>query len=200
MAKNKPSRKFNYLKAVVIVHGKSELQMCKFIKSNLRIEMEIISNKNGKLPIQISGLTNRLNGNDIKDLNSICNKYKKDDIDEKFKIFAIMDTDDCSDEQKNNYKNKTMFKKHWVYDYICPIYNDSNLEEVLIKAGIKYKSKSSKKMKKEYIEIFPTDEKYIKSDTIQIEEFYKKLSEIEVTDISNMHEFIKFCLDNKLEF
>ena len=84
-----------------------------------------------------------------------------------------MDTDDCSDEQRNNYKNKTMFKKHWAYDYMCPIYNDSNLEEVLIKAGIKYKSKSSKKMKKEYIEIFPTDEKYIKSDTIQIEDFIK---------------------------
>ena len=198
MAKDISSRKPNYLKAVVIVHGKSELQMCKFIKNNLRIEMEIISNKNGKLPIQISGLTNRLNGNDIKDLNSICNKYKKDDIDEKFKIFIIMDTDDCSDEQRNNYKNKTMFKKHWAYDYICPIYNDSNLEKVLIKAGIKYKSKSYKKMKKEHIEIFPTDEKYIKSDTIQIKEFYEKLSE--VTDISNMHEFIKFCLDNKTEF
>lgn len=196
MAKNKPLRKLNYLKAVVIVHGKSELRIYKFIKRNLRIEMEYIANDNGKLPIQISSLINRLNGNDIKDLNSICNKYKKDDIDEKFKIFAIMDTDDCSEEEKNNYKNKTMFKKNWAYDYICPIYNDGNLEEVLIKAGIKYKSKSFKKMKREYIEIFPTDRN--KKDAIQIEEFYKKL--LKVKDISNMHEFIKFCLDNKVEF
>lgn len=196
MAKNKPLRKLNYLKAVVIVHGKSELRIYKFIKRNLRIEMEYIANDNGKLPIQISSLINRLNGNDIKDLNSICNKYKKDDIDEKFKIFAIMDTDDCSEEEKNNYENKTMFKKHWAYNYIYPIYNDGNLEEVLIKAGIKYKSKSSKKMKREYIEIFPIDNN--KKDTIQIKKFYEKL--LKVKNISNMHEFIKFCLDNKAEF
>ena len=196
MEKNKPLRNLNYLKAVIIVHGKSELQIYKFIKNNLRIKMEYIANKNGESSIQIPGLLKRLNGKDIKDLNSICNKYKKDDIDEKFKIFAIMDTDDCSEEEKNNYKNKTMFKKNWAYDYICPIYNDGNLEEVLIKAGIKYKSKSFKKMKREYIEIFPTDRN--KKDAIQIEEFYKKL--LKVKDISNMHEFIKFCLENKSEF
>ncbi|TKZ32035.1 hypothetical protein [Brachyspira catarrhinii] len=110
-----------------------------------------------------------------------------------------MDTDDCSDEQRNNYKNKSMFKKHWAYDYICPIYNDSNLEEVLIKAGvIALENKSTKQIKRDYIKIFPTD--INKKDAIQIKEFYKKLSEIEVADISNMHEFIKFCLDNKVEF
>lgn len=91
-----------------------------------------------------------------------------------------------------------MFKKHWAYDYICPIYNDGNLEEVLEKAGIKYRSKYSKEMKKEYIEIFPTDKRYINNDTIQIEEFYEKLSKVK--NISNMHKFIKFCLDNKMEF
>lgn len=199
MVKNKQTRKLNYLKAVVIVHGKSELQLCKFIKNNLRIEMEIISNKNGKYPIQISSLMNRLNGDDIKDSNSICNKYKKDDIDEEFRIFTIMDTDDCSNnEKKNNYKNKNMFKEHWTCSYIEPIYNDGKLEEVLIKAGIKYRNKHSKEIKKEYIEIFPTDEKYIKNDIIQIEEFYKKL--LKVKNISNMHKFIKFCLDNKVEF
>lgn len=40
--KNKQAniKKLNYLKAVVIVHGKSELQICKFIK-------EEFENKNG---------------------------------------------------------------------------------------------------------------------------------------------------------
>lgn len=203
--KQSKSKKLNYLKAVVIVHGKSELQMCEFIKNNLRIKMGFISNNKRKSSIQISGLLKRLNGKDIKGFNSFRKKYEDDIeiIDKKllsnnFKIFTIMDTDDCSDEQRNNYKNKTMFKKHWAYDYICPIYNDSNLEEVLIKSDMKYKSKDSKEMKKEYIEIFPTDEKYIKSDTIQIEEFYQKL--LKVKNISNMHEFIKFCLENKSEF
>ena len=98
MEKNKPLRNLNYLKDVIIVHGKYELQIYKFIKNNLRIKMEYIANKNGESSIQIPGLLKRLNGKDIKDLNSICNKYKKDDIDEKFKIFAIMDTDDFSEE------------------------------------------------------------------------------------------------------
>lgn len=31
-----------YLKAIVIVHGKSEKQICDFIKSNLRLKMEVI--------------------------------------------------------------------------------------------------------------------------------------------------------------
>lgn len=91
-----------------------------------------------------------------------------------------------------------MFKNHWYYDYIYPIYNHNSLEEVLKKSGIKFRSKFYKGMKKEYIKIFPTDKKYIKNDTVQIEEFYKKL--LKVKDISNMHEFIKFCLDNKVEF
>lgn len=202
MSKNKSLIKFNYLKAVVIVHGKSELQMCKFIKRNLRIKMEFISKDSGKSSIQITSLKDRLNGKDIKDFNSFFKKYEdeieiiNDKLSTNFKMFIIMDTDDCSEEEKNNYKNKTMFKKHWAYNYICPIYNDGNLEEVLIEAGIKYKSKSFKKMKREYIEIFPTDRN--KKDAIQIEEFYKKL--LKVKDISNMHEFIKFCLENKSEF
>ena len=200
--KQSKSKKLNYLKAVVIVHGKSELQMCEFIKNNLRIKMEFISNNKGKSSIQISGLLKRLNCKDIKGFNYFCKKYEddieiiNDKLSTNFKMFIIMDTDDCSEEENNNYKNKTMFKKHWAYNYICPIYNDGNLEEVLIKAGIKYKSKSFKKMKREYIEIFPTDRN--KKDAIQIEEFYKKL--LKVKDISNMHEFIKFCLENKSEF
>lgn len=203
--KNKQAniKKLNYLKAVIIVHGKSELRMCNFIKSNLRIKMEFISKDSGNSSIQITSLKVRLNCKDIKDFDSFCKKYKDDIeiVDKKlsnnFRIFIIMDTDDCSKEEKNNYKNKTMFKKHWAYDYICPIYNDGNLEEVLKKAGIiNLKNKSTKQIKKDYIKIFPTDRN--KKDTIQIKEFYEKL--LKVKNISNMHEFIKFCLDNKKEF
>ncbi|WP_181039155.1 hypothetical protein [Brachyspira murdochii] len=47
------SYKGNYLKAIVIVHGKSELQMCDFIKNNLKLKIDIISKDNGKHSIQI---------------------------------------------------------------------------------------------------------------------------------------------------
>ena len=190
------SYKENYLKAVVIVHGKSELQMCNFIKTNLRLKIDIISKNKGKCSIQISSVMKRLKGKDINTLKNFITKYKDNleiedkKINDDFRIFIIMDTDDCkNDEEKNNFINKNMFKNHWAYNYIVPIYNNDNLECVLNKAKIKVEKK------KDYIKIFPTDKKYIKSDTIQIEEFYQKL--LKVKNISNMHEFIKFCLDNK---
>lgn len=108
-----------------------------------------------------------------------------------------MDTDDCKEEEKNNFINKNMFQNYWAHKYIVPIYNIRNLEDVLIKSKVIDKNTiKNKRDKKDYIKIFPTDDKYTKNDTIQIQEFYQKL--LKVKNISNMYIFIKFCLDNKL--
>ena len=197
--------KGNYLKAIVIVHGKSEFQMCDFIKRKLKLKIEIVSKNKGANSIQISSIMKRLKGKDIDTLDNFKNTYKDDleikdnkiIIDKNFRIFIIMDTDDCKEEEKNNFINKNMFKNHWAHKYIVPIYNIKNLEDVLVKSEVINKNTiKNKRDKKDYIKIFPTDDKYTKSDTIQIEEFYQKL--LKVKNISNMHEFIKFCLDNKL--
>lgn len=103
-----------------------------------------------------------------------------------------MDTDDCTEEQKKQFINKEMFKGHWAYDYIKPIYNSPELESVLEKAKVPFK-KIGDKRKKEYIKLFPTDTKYEKSDVIQIDELLNNLSTIRQT---NLDEFLKFCLDN----
>lgn len=200
------SYKGNYLKAIVIVHGQSELQMCDFIKNNLKFKIDIISKDNGKHSIQISSIMKRLKGKDINTLDNLKNTYKDDleikdnktIIEKDFKIFIIMDTDDCkNEEEKNNFINKNMFKNHWAYNYIVPIYNITNLEDVLIKAEIIDKNTiKNKKDKKNYkIKIFPINKQDTENDIKQIEEFYKKL--LKVKNISNMHEFIKFCLDNR---
>lgn len=197
--------KGNYLKAIVIVHGKSEFQMCDFIKRKLKLKIEIVSKNKGANSIQISSIMKRLKGKDIDTLDNFKNTYKDDleikdnkiIIDKDFRIFIIMDTDDCKEEEKNNFINKNMFKNYWAHKYIVPIYNIRNLEDVLVKSEVINKNTiKNKRDKKDYIKIFPTDDKYTKSDTIQIEEFYQKL--LKVKNISNMHEFIKFCLDNKL--
>ena len=197
--------KGNYLKAIVIVHGKSEFQMCDFIKRKLKLKIEIVSKNKGANSIQISSIMKRLKGKDIDTLDNFKNTYKDDleikdnkiIIDKNFRIFIIMDTDDCKEEEKNNFINKNMFKNYWAHKYIVPIYNIRNLEDVLVKSKVIDKNTiKNKRDKKDYIKIFPTDDKYTKSDTIQIEEFYQKL--LKVKNISNMHEFIKFCLDNKL--
>ena len=40
--------------AIVVAHGKSELIMSQYIKSNLRLPIEIYSEKNGRQNIQIN--------------------------------------------------------------------------------------------------------------------------------------------------
>ena len=98
-----------------------------------------------------------------------------------------MDTDDCNESQKKSFKNKSMFKEHWLYDYIVPIYNDSNLEEVLVDAGIKFQ-KNGNERKSEYPKVFPMNGI---SDVEGIKKFGKCLKNSKKT---NMEEFINFCL------
>ena len=140
----------SYLKAVVICHGKSEKQICDFIKSNLRIRIEPHSDKHGCKSIQITSLKNTLKSMKFNTFDNfvnffddveICAKKRKKSLAADFKIFIIMDTDDCSQLQKEEFINKQMFKNHWAYQYIVPIYNNINLEDVLVTSDIKYEKK-----------------------------------------------------------
>lgn len=190
-------KQLNYTKAVVIVHGKSEKQICQYIKNKLRLKMEIYSDKNGEKAIQITSLKNTLNNKIFKSYRNFIKIYEDVElsrdgksINNSFKIFIIMDTDDCSAEQKRDFINREMFKGHWAYNYIVPIYNIPELESVLEKANIPFK-KTGDKRKKEYIKLFPTDPKYEKTDEIQIQELLNTLKKQENT---NLYEFLDFCL------
>lgn len=161
--------------------------------------MEIFSDKNGEKAIQITSLENTLNNKIFKSFNNFIKEYKdiklSDDyksIDDSFKVFIIMDTDDCTEAQKIDYKTKEMFKNHWLYKYIVPIYNSPELETVLTKAKVPFK-KTGDKRKKEYVKLFPTDIKYNKSDELQIKELLEKLKKINST---NLDLFLDFCLKN----
>lgn len=189
--------KLNYLKAVIIVHGKSEKQICDFVKQQLRLKIDIVSDKKGEKAIQITSLKNILNNKIFGKKASFLKQYPDVELDEdekeisnNFKVFIIMDTDDCTEEQKEKFILKEMFKGHWAYDYIVPIFNSPQLESVLTKAKVPFEKKGNKR-KKEYVKIFPTDKKYKKSDVIQINELSEKLRKIKET---NMEEFLDFCL------
>jgi hypothetical protein len=188
-----------YLKAIVIVHGKSEKQICDYIKSNLRLKMEVIAKKKGENSIQITSLKRILNDSRFKSFGDFIKKYddvevitikRKKKISLEFKIFIIMDTDDCSVKEKEEYINKKMFKGHWAYDYITPIYNQPVLEDVLVKAKIPFEKKGNDR-KKEYIKIFPTSKNYTIREEVELNTFYEQLNSIQET---NMDEFIDFCL------
>lgn len=191
-------KKLVFLKAVVIVHGKSEKQMCQHVKQKLRLRIEIESDKNGEKAIQITSLEKFMNNKKFKNKSSFLKYFPYIELEQdgktinsQFKIFIIMDTDDCTEKQKENFINKDMFKNHWAYDYIVPIYNSPQLETVLEKANVPFE-KTGIKRKKEYIKIFPTDPKYEKSDTMQISELAKNLEHINQT---NLDKFLNFCLD-----
>ena len=192
---SKSSYSYSFLKGIVICHGKSEKLICEFLRYNLRIQIEIDSDKKGKKSIQITSIMKFLSGEKYKNIASFKNKF--DDIEQikdkkklpsYFKIFIIMDTDDCNENQKKSFKDKSMFKEHWLYDYIVPIYNDSNLEEVLVDAGIKFQ-KSGNERKTEYPKVFPMNGI---SDVEGIKKFGKALGNSKKT---NMEEFINFCLE-----
>ena len=197
-------RKPNYLKCIVIVHGKSEKQICNYIKSKLRFHMEIIGKEKGQKSIQINGLQNLFNKdkrlsayNDfITYFSDVEIEGKKNKIASYFKIFVIMDTDDCSDEQRKKYISKELFKGHWAYDYIVPIFNTPDLENVMVKAGIKFEKKGVER-KKEYIKIFPTDKKYSNREGVELTSFVENLKRVQET---NLDDFVQCCLavnDNK---
>lgn len=110
-------RQLNYTKAIVIVHGKSEKQICQHIKSKFRLKLEIYSDKNGEKSIQITSLKRILNNKIFKSYKNFIDTYEdiklSDDekrLDDNFRIFIIMDTDDCTEEQKDNFINKKMYR------------------------------------------------------------------------------------------
>ncbi len=184
-------RKPIYLEILVIVHGQSEYFIAEYIKSNLKIKMEIDAENKGKNSIQITGLKARLSNTVYKNRKSFFKKYSDIQVDEKgnpknFKLFIIMDTDDCSEIMKNDYITKKMFEKHWLYDYIVPVYNIKELEDVLKSSGIKYENRN----KGEYIKIFPVNRNELDID--QIKKFGKAIKKSDKT--TNMHLFIEECI------
>ncbi|NLK71485.1 MAG: hypothetical protein GX285_00510 [Clostridiales bacterium] len=174
-------------RVMTIVHGKSERTICLSIKSNLRIKHYIYADKKGEKSIQIDELMNILNNAKFKDLKSFIRNYP--DIEHKkgkllnFKLFIIMDLDDCNKEMQEKFKSKEMFTNHWLYDYIVPIYNDPNLEKTMNDADI------SITKKKDYITIFPTNQGDL--DLNMAKDFSESLKKCKS---SNFREYVEYCI------
>ena len=130
-----------YKKVAVMVHGKSEKFLASYIYTNLHLPVVIIDKNNGRSSIQINALKNILSSKPYNSLKSFAEKYSVEyDRKEKklgnFKLFIIMDTDDCSDKTREDYISGKLFENSCLKEYIVPIFNSPNLEEVMIKSGI----------------------------------------------------------------
>ncbi|MCL2559965.1 MAG: hypothetical protein FWE07_05705 [Turicibacter sp.] len=198
-------RELSYTKAIVIVHGKCELMMCHYITNNLRLTMEILSDKKGTSSVQINSLHRFIEKKGLGNFEAFIRRYddagqiEKEEHSSKklknFKIFTIMDTDDCMESQATAYKDKSMFKKYWFYDYIVPIYDSPDLESVLKKCGLlpNVKIKDQDKVRL-YAKMFPIDRSYKKSDAIQLADLAERLKKDKHT---NLEKFITYCLTCK---
>ncbi|WP_099205515.1 hypothetical protein [Scatolibacter rhodanostii] len=171
-----------------IVHGQSELLICSSIKSNLKIKHEIISKHKGGHSIQVNGLVNLLQtdtrfrciedfARNFKDIERQKNKLMN------FKLFIIMDVDDCEEKTKERFMSKALFRNHWLYDYIVPIYNEPKLEKTMEKCKIEVEKK------KDYIKIFPTNKGDL--DIKMAQEFSDTLRKC---DSTNLEVYIDYCL------
>ena len=192
--------KINYTNGIVICHGKSEVCMVKYITSNLHLTIKQFSKDNGKHSIQITDLKTYLDAKPFKNKTSFQSEYaveikgKGSNMTiENFKLFIIMDTDDCTSQQKADFINKEMFKSHWLYDYIVPIYSIRSLEDVLLECGIMAKRIRNKDKGTYYEKIFPINDKPFSNDTeAEIKLFRDKIQKSERT---NLNEFVDYCLD-----
>lgn len=176
-----------------IVHGKSEYIMCSSIKSNLRIKHVIHAKDRGKHSIQVNSLMQELNSAKFKmSLKKFSEKYditydSKNKRLVNFKLFIIMDLDDCTQEKAEQFKDKSLFNGHILYDYIVPIYNDPNLEKTIQDLGINI---NRKEKVKDYIKIFPTNRGDL--DIHMAEEFAEKLNK--KCKSSNLGLYFDYCV------
>lgn len=189
----------NYTKAVVIVHGKSELILVQYIRSNLKLPIKIVSKENGRKSIEITSLKNEFRKPEYKSVEQFADKHniefdESDGCLNSFKLFVIMDKDDCSEEIYQSYINKSLFRNSPLKDYIVPICNNPDLETVL--TGTKYMPKPirSKDKASYYSKIFPVNHSgHYDHDILKdLHDFYNCLNGIQNT---NMDQFIKYCLD-----
>lgn len=191
-----PQNTLNYTKCAVIVHGKSEFTLVKYIYTNLHLPVKIISKDKGRGSIQINGLIDFLNKKQFKSLKEFSNEYsieynKKTKQLVNFKLFILMDTDDCNEITKEKYISGQLFEDHPLKDYIIPVYNITNLEDVMLKAGIMVKRIEDSQKGSYYSKIFPINTGPLSVDTMnQVREFAKKIKGIKET---NMLEFIEYC-------
>ena len=187
---------YNYTKSLVVVHGKSEYDLVRYIYTNLHLNIKIIAKDKGRESIQINGLKTLFAKGSFLSLSKFSKEYgieydKKNKVLKDFKLFVIMDTDECSQETKNKYISGELFEFSVLKYYIIPIYNIENLEDVMIKAGIMTKRIPISQKGSFYSKVFPVNTEPKSLDTInQVTGFYNKIKNLKET---NLKVFVEYC-------
>lgn len=184
----------NYTSAIIVVHGSSEEIIARHIRSNLRLNLYIHKRKTS---IQIDGLLHELQTN-FKDI-SVLNKNKhlelnisKNEI-VNFKIFTLMDTDDCDEKTKLQYIDGSLFEQYSLKKYVVPIYTSPNLENVLYNCELIPRIFKNSEKVKEYIKRFPVSK--APYSVSKIDEMNQLSQALKNNKCTNMEEFIDYCIE-----
>lgn len=185
----------NYTCAIVVVHGASEEIIAKHVKACLRLPFYIHKRKTS---IQINGLVHELETN-FKSVLSLSRNEKiyinasKGKILNDFKIFTIMDTDDCLEKIKESYINGSLFNNYPLKEYVVPIYTIPNMEESLYKCSIIPKIFKDDEKVLGYKKVFDIPKPpYIES---KIEELKKMSKVLEESQQTNLECFFNYCIE-----
>ena len=188
-----------YKKGIVIVHGKSEWHLVRHVYTNLHLPLVLIARDKGKSSIQINGLLEYMNRKcKCRSLKTFAEEHsieydRKNKILKNFKLFTIMDTDDCEEETRKKYISGELFRGHPLAEYIVPIYNSPNLEEIMIRAEIMTRRIRDSEKGTYYSKIFPLNTEPMSVETIhQVRIFASKLKGIRE---SNLMEFMEYCFE-----
>lgn len=160
-----------YKKCVVIVHGKSELCLVNHIYTNLHLPVAVYAKDKGKSSIQINGLPALLKRRPFSSLPYFAEEFsveydRKTKTLKNFKLYIVMDTDDCTSDRFEEYKTGTLFSNSALKEYIVPIYNIQNLEDVLTKTELMPRRIPDSEKGKFYSKIFPINNSSVSQNTI----------------------------------
>ncbi len=172
--------------AVVFVHGETEYQFVKKLKYALRLNIDIIKDTTS---IQVNGLINKMESKFrlSKYRNDGKLDVKKGKVCNEFKIFTVMDLDDCTPQVAEAYKNGHLFDDYEYKEYVTPIYDIPNFEEAFYKGKI-IKSIPSKSEKLKTVEnIFPPNDERPSFEFI--EELKNKLKKCNFTNLDIMIDY-----------
>ena len=85
-----------------------------------------------------------------------------------------------------------MFEGHWLHEYIVPIVNIPNLEDVLTEVGMMPKKIRNDEKGEYYAKVFPINDKPLSNDTLKdvltLRDFVRK------SQNTNLPIYIDYCL------
>jgi len=152
-------RELRYIKSLIIIADKTGYKICQYVQRSLKLKVKLYDCTEKNIMEVLHNNEHRTFSKFIKQYTVETNKNNKLEEISDFKIYIVMNLDYFSSpEKKNIFLDKSMFKEHWAYDYIVPIYNDANLKEILLESNAD--SRIEIRQAKDYLKVFPLASKF----------------------------------------